>query len=227
MRGWLLIGLVLTGLAVSSPPWAWAWADDPAAKKDAKKAKEHPPGPVQEEAKSNIFKGTLDLAIWTVVVFLVLVFVLRKYAWQPILEGLDKREKSIASAMEEAKAAREEAGRLNERLQAEMNKAGETIRGMMDEARRNAEKLAADFMAQEKAKVQAERERLHREMEVSRDQALQQVLARAAELATLISRKAIRRHLSPEDHRQLLHEALAEFRGAGQDRKSDVESVRA
>src|SRR5438067_9652961 len=56
----------------------------------------------------------LDLAIWTVVVFLILLFVLSKFAWKPMLQGLQKREQDIHSAIEEAHKTREEARRLHE-----------------------------------------------------------------------------------------------------------------
>src|SRR5262245_31828305 len=59
-----------------------------------------------EQEKDDVFKGWLDLSIWTIVVFLVLLFVLGKYAWKPMLQGLEQREHSIQSAMEEAKKAR-------------------------------------------------------------------------------------------------------------------------
>jgi F-type H+-transporting ATPase subunit b len=179
------------------------------------------------EVPDGLFKGALDLAIWTVVVFLLLLFVLGKFAWKPLIEGLDRREQAIHSAMREAQAARDEAARLREQLQAEMNKAQEAVRGLMDEARRNAEAMSAELVARGKADVAAERDRLHRELQIARDQALQQIWGQAAQLATLISAKAVRRQLNEDDHRRLLDEALAEFRSAGKERRKDYDSVRA
>ena len=65
---------------------------------------------------------------------------------------------------------------------------------------------------------EAERERLHRDINTARDQALKQLWEQSAQLATLISAKAIRRQLSPEDHRRLVDEALADLQGARRDR---------
>jgi F-type H+-transporting ATPase subunit b len=199
MRGWLVIGIVL-GLALCAP--APAPAED-----EQKAAAGH-----NEAAKDNVFAGVLDLAIWTIVVFLILLFVLRRWAWGPMLEGLEKREQAIASAIEDAKAAREEASRLREEIQAERQKANDTIRQMFDKARQDATRLSEEFRAQAMADVQAERERLRREVEVARDQALHDIYSQGAHLATLISAKAVRRHLTEEDHRQLIDEALAELR---------------
>jgi F-type H+-transporting ATPase subunit b len=211
MRFWLVIGIVWTALAVfSSTPLragedlAW-WGKDEAKPTDAKPD-------AKDEHKDDIFAGFLDLAIWTVVVFLVLLFVLGRFAWKPMLEGLDRREQSIHGAMEEAKAAREEATRLREQLQAEINKVNEQVRQMMDKARQDAERAAAEVVAKGKADVQAERDRLHREMDTARDQALQQIWEQAARLATLISAKTIRRQLTDDDHRQMIDESLNELR---------------
>src|SRR5262249_36194547 len=85
-----------------------------------------------------LFSWTLDLALWTVVVFLLLLFVLKKYAWKPMLEGLQKREENIRAALEEAQRARDEAQKVREQLQAEMNQAAQKVRDMMDAARRDA-----------------------------------------------------------------------------------------
>jgi F-type H+-transporting ATPase subunit b len=210
MRLWLVIVLAALVLAC---PLAQATAAEGSA--------DH------KQKGDDVFRGTLDLALWTIVVFLVLLFVLRSTAWRPLLEGLDKREQNIAGAMEEARAAREEAARLNERLRAEMDKAAEQVRQMMDEARRNAERLAADLIAQGEAKLQADRESLNREVATSYDQALQQVFSQGVDLGTLIASKVVGRQLNADDHRRLLDEALAEFRKAGEARLADIESVRA
>src|SRR5438552_4049412 len=93
-----------------------------------------------EHEKSNVFKGFLDLGIWTIVVFLVLLFVLGKYAWKPMLQGLEQREHSIQSAMEEAKKAKEEALALRNQLAEEAAKAQDKVRQVIDQARRDAEK---------------------------------------------------------------------------------------
>src|SRR5262249_59522664 len=100
----------------------------------------------------------------TIVVFLVLYYVLKSYAWKPIAQGLDRREQSIAQAKHEADAAKAEAGRMRDQLQAEMAKVNDQIRPMMEKARQDAEALAAETSAKGKADLQAERERLHRRM---------------------------------------------------------------
>jgi F-type H+-transporting ATPase subunit b len=164
-----------------------------------------------DHAKSDVFKGFLDLGIWTIVVFLVLLFVLGKYAWKPMLQGLEQREHSIQSAMEEAKKAKEEAQALRSQLAEDAAKAQDNVRQVLDQARRDAEKVSADLLAKAKTEIQGERDRFRRDVDTARDQAVKEIWGQAAQLATLISSKAIRRQLTPEDHRRLVDEAIAEL----------------
>jgi len=227
MRIWtvlLIVGLTL-GVGVSSPGPAWGIDDDHKAPggEEHKGSADHK----AEPEKMDLFKGWLDLTIWTIVVFLVLFFVLSKFAWPQIAEGLDRREANIALAKEEADAAKAEATRLREQLQAEMARAHEQVRQMIEKARVDAEAAAAEQLAKGKADLQVERERLNRELTTSRDQALQEIWNQAAQVATLISSKVIKRNLTPEDHRELVDEALGEFRAAAEERNRDYLGTRA
>jgi len=172
-----------------------------------------------KEKKVNPLNITWDLGLWTLVVFGLLFFFLKKLAWKPILEGLHKREESIVSAVEEAKRARDETERVRAEFQRELAKAHEQIPEIIGKARRDAERLGEELRAKALAENQAERERLHREIAMARDQALQELWNQAAQLATLISAKAIQRTITTEDHRRLVDEALAELRSAGQQRQ--------
>jgi F-type H+-transporting ATPase subunit b len=169
--------------------------------------------------KDDIFALRFDLGLWSIVVFLILFFVLKKYAWGPILQGLQKREQDIRGAIEEAHKTREEAQHLRAQLQEEWNKAHEKVRDILEEGRRATERNNAEMIAKAKADIQAERDRLHREMETARDQALKELWDHTAQLATLISAKALRREVNPDDHRRLVDEALAELGQAGEDYK--------
>jgi len=173
-----------------------------------------------------IFGWALDLAIWTIVVFLILLWVLSRYAWKPMLEGLQRREDSIRGALDEAQRAREEAKTLQARFEAEMNRAQEKVREVMDEARRDAQGLRDEMVAKAKSEIQTERDRLRHEIEMARDQALAQLWNQTAQLATLISAKAIGRQLKVEDHRELVDEAIAEIRQAGSERQRELPNGR-
>lgn len=157
-----------------------------------------------------------DTALWTIVVFVLLLVILRKAAWGPMLEGLQKREETIKSAVEEAKLAREETRRITAQFQAEMAAKMAEIPKIMEEARRDAEQLKEEMRAQATKDNQADRQRLRRELDIAFDQARQELFTHTARLATLISAKAIGRHLTEDDHRRLIDEALGEMTKTGQ-----------
>jgi F-type H+-transporting ATPase subunit b len=154
----------------------------------------------------------LDLALWTVVVFLVLMFVLSKFAWKPMLAGLQKREENIRSALAAAEAAREEAKQIQASLQKQLANAHDQVRQILDEGRKDAEQLRETELARTQSEIRAERERLHREIEMQTAQAVQHIWSQAADLATLASAKALGKGITEDGHRRLIDEALAEIK---------------
>jgi F-type H+-transporting ATPase subunit b len=156
-----------------------------------------------------------DLSVWGLVVFVVLVFILGRFTWKPMLEGLKKREEGIRAAVEDAQRARDEAQQLRTQLHQEMARSAEQVRQMIDEGRRNAQRNADEMIARARAEAEAERQRLHGEIEAARDQALQQIRDEVVRGAGAVTTRALRRELTPEDHRRLVDDALAEFRQAG------------
>jgi F-type H+-transporting ATPase subunit b len=218
MRRYILIGLVLAALLVPCAGPLLAQADHGQGESSHGKA---------IGVEKGLFFGALELSLWTILVFVLLLVVLGKFAWGPILAGLKQREEGIARDKAEAELARKLAAEARAAADAEKQRAAAEATLTIAKARQDAEAAAAEVRAREKVELQAERDRMHRELDRERQQALQQVWTQAAQLATLISGKAIGKQLSYDDHRALLDEALAEFRAAGQARVEDIESARA
>ena len=229
--GWLLGLAVLTALVVSGANRLPAQEPKEHATSDGHlKAGGHASEADKEHAETTsvagkIFAPALDLTIWTIVVFLILLFVLSKYAWSPMLKGLEAREHSIHQAVEEAHKAREETARLRDEVLRERAKAAEEARTMIEQARREAQKQADELRAKAVADIHAERDRLRRDLELARDAALQDLWSQTAKLAALVSSRAIGRELSADDHRKLADEAIADLRRAGAERKREVAGV--
>src|SRR5262249_52670888 len=120
-----------------------------------------------------------DLAIWTFVVFGLLIIVLGKYAWGPIMTGLDKREANLRKAHDDADAARSEAQKALDDVKARLAKTSEEVRAMLDDARREAQAVKDRFKADAATEIQAERDRIRREIDMARDQALQEIYQQA------------------------------------------------
>lgn len=153
-----------------------------------------------------------DLGIYTLIVFGILVFILGRYAWGPMMAGLDKREAHLRKAHEDAEGARAEAQRALADVQARLSKAAEEVRAMLDEARRDAQAVKDQMKADAATEIQAERDRIRREIDMAKDQALQQIYQQAVQLAAMVSTKAVKRELTAADHQRLLDEALGDLR---------------
>jgi F-type H+-transporting ATPase subunit b len=153
-----------------------------------------------------------DLGIYTLLVFAILVFVLGRYAWGPIMAGLDKREANLRKSHEDADAARAEAQKALDDVKARLAKTNEEVRALLDEARREAQGVKDRMKADAATEIQGERDRIRREIDMARDQALQQIYQQAVQIAALMSTKAVKRELTPSDHQRLLDEALADLR---------------
>lgn len=197
---WLAALIVAAGSCLAQPH-----AEKPVAHEDASVT-------VHEGSQEvNIFDPRYDLGLWTLVVFLALFFILKKYAFPLMVEGLEKREERILGALREAQLAREEAQKIRAQLQQEMNTAHEKVRDLIEEARRDGERLMQELQAKARSEIQVERDRLHREIDTARDQALQEIWTRTSQLVTLISTKLIGRELTTGDHHRLIDESIQEL----------------
>lgn len=152
-----------------------------------------------------------DLGFWTLIVFVVLLFVLKKFAWGPILDGLDKREGKIADDIARAESNRLESQKLLADYETKLAKAHEEVKAIVEEARRDAETTKADILAKAKADAAAEMARAKHEVEVARDQALQQLAQTSANLAVDLAGKIVQAKLNPADHSKLIADSLAKL----------------
>ncbi len=165
------------------------------------------------EAAKDIFAPRLDLTIWTIIVFVVLLLVLRQWAWKPMLAGLQGRENRLRGALDEAQTARDEAHKLRDQIQAEMAKLNDKIREMMDEARREGQQNKERMIAEGRKEIQDESERKRREIQMEAERAKQELWNQTAQLVTLVSAQVIGRSLNADDQRNLVEQAIAEMRG--------------
>ncbi len=153
-----------------------------------------------------------DLGIFTLVVFVALLAILGKYAWGPMLAGLDAREAGLHKVHADAGTARDEAQKALDEIKARLAKAHEEVRAMLDEARRDGQVVKDQLKADAAADIQSERGRGLKEIEMARDQALQDIYQQSVQLASLLSTKVIKRELTPADHTRLVDEALADLK---------------
>ena len=154
------------------------------------------------------FAGNVGNAIWTLAIFVIVVIVLGKFAWGPVLALLQQREEFIHRSLSDAKRARDEAeARLNEYV-AKLQSARAEAATIIEQARRDAERLREEM----KQKSSAEAERIvknaERQIQLETARALQQIRLEAADLSVMIASKLIQRNLSKEDNQRLIDDAL-------------------
>jgi F-type H+-transporting ATPase subunit b len=155
-----------------------------------------------------------DLAIYTFIVFLLLLGILWRFAWGPIVEGLEKREHGIAEHIAAAEKANQDARNMLAEYERKLASSADEVRAIIDEARRDAEHTQQEILAKARADAQAERDRALREIETARDQALKELGERSANLAVDLAGKIVRAQLNPADHARLIDDAMNRFPSA-------------
>jgi F-type H+-transporting ATPase subunit b len=152
----------------------------------------------------------IGLVFWTTVVFIILIVLLTKFAWKPILSAIKEREQNIEKALKSADRARAEIKDLqnaNERL---LNEARAERDAMLKEAREIKEKMLAD--AKEKAKEEAERilSSARDTIRNEKNAALAQIKEQVATLSIEVAEKILKSELSSEVKQKVLAEQLLE-----------------
>ncbi|ODA34788.1 F0F1 ATP synthase subunit B [Planctopirus hydrillae] len=152
-----------------------------------------------------------DLMVWSLITFAAFVFLLSKFAWKPLAAGLDQREARIRNDIHEAESARVKAQQLLAEHEARLAKTEETVRELIAEAKRDAEKVRADLTAAAEADVQTMKKRAVSEIEQARDVALQQLFDTLSTNVMDATSRIVGRSLNSDDHQRLVQEALAEL----------------
>lgn len=163
----------------------------------------------------NIFAGDIGNALWTLVIFLLVVFVLGKFAWGPILNTLQTRESFIHDALAKAKRDRDEAEARLREYEARLAAARTEATAIVDEGRRDADAVKRRIEAEAKAEADKMIERAKREIQIATDTATQDLYRLSARLATDLAARVIGRELTPQDHERLIAEAIDGLNGAG------------
>ena len=142
--------------------------------------------------------------VWSTIAFLVVLFLLRKMAWGPILTALKEREESIATALNEADKARSEMSALqadNERL---LQEARAERDGMLREAREMADKLVADAKGKAKEEAAREAESAREAIATERKAAVVELKSEVAKLSVSIAEQLIRAELADAGKQEAL-----------------------
>jgi F-type H+-transporting ATPase subunit b len=167
------------------------------------------------EGGGNPLDFKADLAIWTAVVFLVLMGVLWRFAWGPIRSGLEKREQGIADQITQAEQSNQKARELLGQYEQKLAASRDEVRGILDGARHDAEQLGREMLSRAKEDAQAEQRRALAQIDAATAEALKELARQSSALAVQLAGKILRAELKPEDHARLVQQAVTDFRQKG------------
>ena len=148
------------------------------------------------------------LFVWTILTFLLLVFVLAKFAWKPLLKMLQDREDMVRSSLEDAEKAKSELERLNEESEAIMAKARSEAQSILADGKAAAEKVKDDIIAKSKEQANKIREDAGNQIQVEKDKAISEIKKEVVNLTLSVAEKLIQKNLSDADNKSLIEKSL-------------------
>ena len=162
----------------------------------------------------SLFTGDLGNIFWSLLTFLLVLVVLGKFAWQPILGALQKREDFIRDSLQQAKKDREEAQALLKQYADKIDAARAEATAIVEEGRRDAGAVKVKIEDDAKAEAKAMIARAKREIGLATDTAVKELYTLSANLATGVASRIIGKELSAADHERLISESIAELSSA-------------
>jgi F-type H+-transporting ATPase subunit b len=162
-------------------------------------------------ASNALIKVTPGLMIWTIVCFLICLFVLKRWAFGPIQQMIDERRERIRRALEEADGARDEARNLLEEHRKLIGQARSEAEEILAEARQVGQAMQARAKEETEADRQRRLEETKRQIEAETRRALEEIRAEVAELTLVAAAKVARKSLDDKDQRRLIDEAIGEL----------------
>ena len=164
-----------------------------------------------EETTLSPFAGNVGNALWTLVIFVIVVVVLGKFAWGPVLSLLKQREDFIHKSLSDAKHDRDEAEARLKEYAARLQSAQAEAVGIIEEARRDAERLRQELRDRARSEADTMIKNAERHIELQTTRAVQQLRQEAVELSVTIASKILQRNISKEDNEKLIADALRQI----------------
>ena len=153
------------------------------------------------------------LFIWTIVTFLVLVTLLAKFAWGPLLEALDGRQAAIRKSLDDAQQAKQDLERLNAESAQIIARARVDADAIITQSRADGERLREEIRQKARGEADVIVKNAERQIQLETSRALEQIRHEAVELSVMIASKIIQRNLTKEDNERLIDDALKQVEG--------------
>src|SRR6195952_5272491 len=167
--------------------------------------------PAKSEGGSFLVSPNIGLMIWTLIVFTISLYVLKKLVFPRIQEALDKRQRIIEESIDAAERTRMEADKLLSEYRERLTQAREQAEEIVARARKAAEAAEAQALVQAKSRREELLEQTKRDIESETRRAIQEIRSEVADLTILATEKVTRKVLTEADQRRLVEEALGEL----------------
>jgi F-type H+-transporting ATPase subunit b len=148
------------------------------------------------------------LFIWTIITFLVLLGLLAKFAWGPLLQALESRQAAIRKSLDDAQQAKVELERLQQESAQIVRQARVDAEGIVSQSRSDAARLREEMRQKAKTDADGIVRNAERQIQLETTRALQQIRHEAVDLSVMIASKLLQRNLTREDNERLIDEAL-------------------
>ena len=153
------------------------------------------------------------LFVWTIITFLILLGVLTRFAWKPLLKALETRENEISQSLEDAKKAKQELERLSAEGDEIIAKARSEAQGIVSEGKKAAEQLTANTLNKAKEEAMANLSAAKEQIKIERDKAIVEIKGEVVNLSLSIAEKLVKKNLSKVDNKSLIDESLKNVKG--------------
>lgn len=164
---------------------------------------------VEEAPKGGLLSPSGGLMFWTLIIFVILAFVLSRYAFKPITAAVEAREKALEDAIAGAKADRDAAAKLLAEHQAQLDNARAEAQKLIADGRAVGDKVRAEMVEETRAQQQDMIERARREIEAEKVRAIADLRREAVELAIAGASKVIEKNLDDTSNRQIVESFLS------------------
>jgi F-type H+-transporting ATPase subunit b len=151
------------------------------------------------------------LYIWTIATFLVLVALLAKFAWRPLLEALESRQESIRKSLDDARQARVELERLHAESAKILAQARTEAEAIMSRTRSDADRFRDELKAKARAEAATLLKSAEHQITLETSRAIQQIRHEAVDLSVAIASKVLQRNVTKEDNERLIEETFREL----------------
>ena len=151
------------------------------------------------------------LFIWTILTFLLLVFLLARFAWRPLLQALEKRSQMIAKALDDAAQAKAELEQVQKESAKILAAARVEAEAVVTRTRADAQQLREELRQKAMADAGAIMQKAEREIQFETSRAVEQVRREAVELSVAIASKLLSRTITKEDNQALIEDTLKQL----------------